>query len=65
MAIPCRLLNVFPIDSKDPSKWQSVDPVHDEFNRLMTNVVSCKANRKHDQIIYDIEIDIPSKLFKS
>ncbi|CAF1033127.1 unnamed protein product [Rotaria sordida] len=59
LAIPCRLYNVYPINGNDQSIWESNDQVHDEFNRLMVNNVSCKVHIKQDQIIYDIEIDIP------
>ena len=60
-AIPCRLFNVCPTNFNEQSIWTSDDPVHDEITRLLTNNVTCKICAKHDQICYDIEIDIPSK----
>ncbi|CAF4858871.1 unnamed protein product [Rotaria sp. Silwood1] len=59
LAIPCCLYNIYPLNGNDQSIWESNDPVHDEFNRLMVNNVSCKVHSKQDQIIYDVEIDIP------
>ena len=61
-AIPCRLYQIYPINGNEQSKWKSNDLVHDEFNRLMGNMVSCKVCGIEDQKCYDVEIDIPSKL---
>jgi len=60
-AIPCRLYNVFPLNGNTQSIWNSDDQVHDEFNRLMVNNVTCQVRSKQDQLYYDVEIDIPSE----
>ena len=56
-AIPCCLHNVFPLNGT----WKPTDQVHDEFNRLLISNVTCQVRAKHDQLDYDIEIEIPSK----
>lgn len=60
LAIPCHLHGVYPVGGDDQSIWKSDDPVHDEFNRLMVNNVTCKVYAKPDQTLYDVEIEIPS-----
>lgn len=59
-AIPCSLSNTFPLNSMDQT-WKSNDPVHDEFNHLMINTQTCHVRKKHDQLYYDVEIDLVSK----
>jgi hypothetical protein len=61
-AIPCSLYNVNPFNGNDQTLWKSNDQIHDELSRLIVNNVTCQVRAKHDQICYDIEIDIPSKL---
>ncbi len=60
-AIPCCLNNVSPLNGNERSIWESNDPVHDEFNRLMVNIISCQVCAKQDQLYYDVDIDIPSE----
>ncbi|CAF3412446.1 unnamed protein product [Rotaria socialis] len=59
LAIPCRLYKVYPSNSNDQSQWQSDDRVHGEFNGRMVNNVTCTVIGNQDQVIYDVEIDIP------
>jgi len=59
-AISCSLSNVSPLNSNDHT-WKSSDPVHSEFNRLMVNTLNCQVRAKQDQLLYEIEIEIPSK----
>ena len=60
-AIPCCLNQVCPSNGNDPTVWKAIDPVHDEFNRLMVNTVTCTMREKQDQSYYIVDIDIPSK----
>jgi hypothetical protein len=60
-AIPCRLYNIYSLNWNEQAIWKSNDPVHDEFNLLMANNVTCKVCAIEEQICYDVEIDIPSK----
>ncbi len=62
-AIPCCLYNVYPLNGNNQTIWKSNDQVHDEFNRLMVNNVTCQVHSKYDQLCYDVEIDIPSEYF--
>jgi hypothetical protein len=62
-AIACCLYNVCPLNGNEQLIWKSNDQVHDEFNRLMANNVTCRVRAKQDQLCYDVEIDIPSELF--
>jgi hypothetical protein len=60
-AIPCCLYNVCPLNGNERSIWKPNDQVHDEFNRLMVNNVTCQVCAKQDQLYYDVQIDIPSE----
>jgi hypothetical protein len=60
-AIPCCLNNVYPLNGNKQLIWESNDQVHDEFNRLMVNNVTCQVYPKQDQLYYDVDIDIPSE----
>jgi hypothetical protein len=60
-AIPCCLNHICPLNGNEQSIWELNDPIHDEFNRLMVNTVTCQIYAKQEQLYYDVNIDIHSK----
>lgn len=60
-AIPCCLNNVCPLNGTDSSVWKAIDPVHEEFNRLMVNGATCQVRDKQDLLFYTVDIEILSK----
>jgi len=61
-AIPCRLGDVYPIDENKQLIFQSNDPVHNEFIRLTASNINCTPYKQHEQIYYDVKINIDGKL---
>ena len=62
-AIPCRLYQICPHNGNQHSTWLLNDSVHDEFNRLMANNVICIVRNVQERICYDVQVEIPGKLF--
>ena len=60
-AIPCSLNHVCPLNGNDSTAWKAIDIVHEEFNRLVVNTVTCHMRGQHDQSYYTIDIDILSR----
>ena len=60
VAIPCCLYDVCPINSNERLIWKLDDKVHDEFIKLMVNIVNYKVCSMQDQC-HNVEMDIPSK----
>ncbi|CAF3339321.1 unnamed protein product [Rotaria sp. Silwood2] len=58
-AIPCCLYHVCPMNGNEQSTWKLNDEVHDEFIKLMVNTVNCEVRSIHDQICYNVDINIP------
>ncbi|CAF4415925.1 unnamed protein product [Rotaria socialis] len=62
LAIPCRLYNIGPINGNEQPIWKPDDKVHDEFQKLMVNYITCQVVRpQQDQVYYDVEIIVPGK----
>ncbi|CAF2101598.1 unnamed protein product [Rotaria magnacalcarata] len=60
LAVPCRLYSIGPINGNEQPIWKPDDKVHDEFQRLMVNYITCQVVRLHqDQVYYDVEIIVP------
>lgn len=60
-AIPCCLNDVSPLNGTDASVWKAIDPIHEEFNRLMVNTVTCQVRDKQELLYYTVDIEISSK----
>jgi len=64
-AIACGLNGICPSHGNQQSTWKSNDQVHNVFNRLMNNYVTCQVCSSEDETFYDVTIDIPGKQFFS
>ncbi|CAF1167599.1 unnamed protein product, partial [Didymodactylos carnosus] len=58
-AIPCRLFDICPLNGTDRSQWSLDDPLHEEFNQLMSHSANAKIRTVQDKICYEIDIEIP------
>ena len=61
IAIPCRLSFVLPLYDKELSIWKVDDPIHEEFYRLITNLVTCTVTDFEEKLFYNVSIDHPSR----
>lgn len=61
VAIPCRLYGAMPLYDDGSAIWTMDDRVHEEFQRLTTNLIECTIVDLKENLFYDIAIHLPSK----